>query len=93
MDDRKLSPQLTLALAEEGDADQRNLVVFIHAIKVLTARQRESLKQLGIDAPTAGAKVFTATLSPKQVDLLSGKKWVQAIRLSQTLRSKSDDQG
>jgi hypothetical protein len=89
MDGRKLSPQLNLALEEQPNADECNLVVFVHAAKALAAKERESLRQLGIASPSADAKVFTATLSPKQVALLSSQKWVQAIRLSQTLRPKS----
>jgi hypothetical protein len=88
MNDRKLSPQLTLALEEHADADQRTLVVFVHATKSLSKGERESLEQLGVDVPSADAQVFTATLSPNQIQQLSSEAWVQAIRLSQDLRSK-----
>lgn len=89
MDYSKISPQLNLALEEQPDDDDRRLVVFVHATAEPAPEQRESLKQQGIDLP-ADQKIFTATLSPRQVKLLSDEHWVQAIRLSQTLRPKSE---
>jgi hypothetical protein len=87
MDYAKLDAGLAAALDDlEGESEEDNLHVFIHAKRPLGTVEAEFLNRRGIDGGEADAQILTATVSPKVLDELSEQPWVKFLRLSRVLR-------
>jgi hypothetical protein len=76
-----------LALAcEETPEDERSLTVFVHTKSPPDREQVEKLSSAGVNVPSGERKIFTATLSPAEVAVLSHEPWIRNLKLSQRLR-------
>lgn len=82
----KLDSALILALKTIEDPSIPCLVVFIHTDLVLDSTATALLEDLGVSDITQDKYVYTATLSPNAISLLSEQPWVQYLKLSQRLR-------
>ena len=80
----KIDAALASALGEQPVEADRSLLVSIRLERAPEAGEQSSLEQLGIDAQRAG--VVSATVSPRDVDVLSEMPSVRSIRLSRKLR-------
>jgi hypothetical protein len=87
MNYQKLDAALTVALNQVQNLDERCLIVFIHIrLDVDYARVNAFLQDLGVSEVTDGKDIYTATLSPNAISLLSEQPWVQHVRLSRKFR-------
>ena len=89
MDYQKVDAGLAVALAEADDAEARSLTVFVHTAVPPDEEAIRTLKGFGV-AAASDRQIFTATLSPRAVAQLSEQPWVQSIKLSRTLRLRTD---
>ncbi len=86
MNYQKLDAALTTALNDLQDPEETSLVVFIHTEPVLNSAATAILESLGVSGVTTDKDIFTATLSPNAISLLSEQSWVKYLKRSQTLR-------
>ncbi|MEA5592973.1 hypothetical protein [Rivularia sp. UHCC 0363] len=82
----KLDIALILALKQIKDPSEPYLVIFIHTESVLDSTATALLESFGVNGITVGRDVYTATLSPNAISVLSEQPWVQYLKLSQELR-------
>ena len=80
----KLDAALASALGDRQAQEGRSLLVSIKLERAPQAGEKSPLEHLGIDAKAAGT--VSATVSPRDVDLLSEMPSVRSIRLSRKLR-------
>jgi len=86
MNYQKVDAGLASALAEVADPEAREFTVFVHTNAAPTKDQETVLRQFGVNDPTAGRQVFTATLSAQAVEELTNQPWVRFLKLSTRLR-------
>ena len=80
----KIDAALASALGEQQAEDDRSLLVSIRLERAAESSEQSSFEQIGIDATRGG--MVSATVSPRDVDLLSEMPSVRSIRLSRKLR-------
>lgn len=80
----KIDAALASALGDWQPDDDRSLLVSIRLERAPQAGEQSPLEQLGIDARRGD--IVSATVSPRDVDVLSEMPSVRSIRLSRKLR-------
>jgi len=75
----------------ETESDESPLHIFIQAHHPLDLNESKYLTDLGVSGERSGQEIITATVSPKKLDELSEQPWVKYIRLSRTLRPRSEE--
>ena len=84
MDYAKLDAGLAAAIEAPGDGTA-GFVVFIRSNRVVGEREAAALRSAGIEAPTPGKRILTATLGPEAIGRLTDEPWVTSISLSRKL--------
>ncbi len=83
----KTGAALASALSRVTEPSARTLPVFIRADRAPTPAETASLEEIaGVNGVAEGRRVFTATLSAKEVEQLSEQPWVRSLELSRPLR-------
>ncbi len=85
MDYRKIDAALAAALDDVQNQEERAFVVFIHTEHAPDTTEAAILEGLGVSGVTGGRRMFTATLSAREVAELSDQPFVQYLKLSRKL--------
>lgn len=85
MNYQKLDAALATALNDLQGSEETSLAVFIHTEPILDSAASAVLESLGVSGVSSGKDIFTATLSPNAISLLSEQSWVKYLKRSQQL--------
>jgi hypothetical protein len=86
MNYQKIDAVLAAALDEIKNPEEPALSVFIQTAQTPGSSVTAFLKDLGVHGISPGRQLFTATLSPRAVSVLSEQPWVRSLKLSRKLR-------
>ncbi len=86
MNYQKLDAALATALNDLQGSEETSLAVFIHTEPILDSAASAVLESLGVSGVSSGRDIFTATISPNAISLLSEQSWVKYLKRSQQLR-------
>lgn len=81
----KTGASLASALSHVTEPSERTLPIFIRAEREPTPDEASRLEDI-VEGAGEGRRIFTATLSAREVERLSEEPWVRSLELSRPMR-------